>query len=167
MHNNAVNDSDTDNDAIILPPHPQFQWESSYRVCSTKQEDDSGVNHLWKGEMWPARVSLIHARHVQNTRGAGANNWSSCQWAAVISFDILIVSQSEGNFGNIAVSPRTCPIQLTSVRGLLGSGAALPPWLRDYVFGMCVSSLSSISEGNRAWLLPFPLTLEVWVGGAG
>lgn len=32
------------------------------------QEDDSGVNHLWKGEMWPARVGLIHARHVQNTR---------------------------------------------------------------------------------------------------
>lgn len=38
------------------------------------QDDDSGVNHLWKGEMWPARVGLIHARHVQNTRGAGANN---------------------------------------------------------------------------------------------
>lgn len=30
-------------------------------------EDASGVNHLWKGEMWPARVALIRARHVQNT----------------------------------------------------------------------------------------------------
>lgn len=87
-----------------------------------KQEDDSGVNHLWKGEMWPAQLGLIHARHVQNTRGAGANNWSSCQWATVISFDILIVSQSKSNFGNIAVSPGTCPSQLPSVRGFAG------PW---------------------------------------
>lgn len=69
--------------------------------------------------------SLIHARHVQNTRGAGANNWSSCQWAAVISFDILIVSQSKSNFGNIAVSPRTCPAQLPSVRGSQGPGSLL------------------------------------------
>lgn len=30
-------------------------------------EDASGVNHLWKGEMWPARVALIRARHVRNT----------------------------------------------------------------------------------------------------
>lgn len=84
-----------------------------------RQEDDSGVNHLRKGEMWPARVGLIHARHVQDSRGAGANNWSSCQWAAGISFDILIVSQSKSNFGNIAVSPRTCPAQLPSVRAFL------------------------------------------------
>lgn len=48
-------------------------------VRSNRQEDDSGVNHLWKGEMWPARVGLIRARHEQNTRGAGANNCSSCQ----------------------------------------------------------------------------------------
>lgn len=27
----------------------------------------------------------------------------------MISFDILIVSQSRGNFGNVAVSPWTCP----------------------------------------------------------
>lgn len=30
-------------------------------------KDASGVNHLWKGEMWPARVALIRARHVRNT----------------------------------------------------------------------------------------------------
>lgn len=126
-----------------------------------RQEDDSGVNHLWKGEMWPARVDLIHARHVQNTRGAGANNWSSCQWAAVISFDILIVSQSNSNFGSLAVSPRTCPC---SAPICLGACRALVlTWLRAHLLWMCVSGPSSISEGNRAWLLPFPLALVVWV----
>lgn len=32
-----------------------------------RSKDASGVNHLWKGEMWPARVALIRARHVRNT----------------------------------------------------------------------------------------------------
>lgn len=33
-----------------------------------RQEDDSGVNHLWKGEMLPARVGLIHARRAEHQR---------------------------------------------------------------------------------------------------
>lgn len=61
-----------------LPPSPPLpngreQLQGVFNKLA-RQEDDSGVNHLWKGEMWPARVGLIHARHVQNTRGAGANN---------------------------------------------------------------------------------------------
>lgn len=68
-----------DNDAITLPTLPLSHFVPSGRAATVfnklvRQEDDSGVNHLWKGEMWPAQVSLIHARHVQNTRGAGANN---------------------------------------------------------------------------------------------
>ncbi len=61
-----------------LPPFPLLpngreQLQGVFNKL-VRQEDDSGVNHLWKGEMRPARVGLIHARHVQNTRGAGANN---------------------------------------------------------------------------------------------
>lgn len=63
---------------MMLPrPRPLFQTGEQLQGVFNKpvgQEDDSGVNHLGKGEMWPARVGLIHARHVQNTRGAGANN---------------------------------------------------------------------------------------------
>ncbi len=71
------NDNGDDNDAIILPLFLVFPMGVQLQGLLnelTVQEDDSRVNHFWKGEMWPARVGLIHARHVQNTRGAGANN---------------------------------------------------------------------------------------------
>lgn len=73
IQNNEDNVSDADNEPVLLPV-PSCSNGRAVRVHSIRQEDDSGVNHLWKGEMWPARVGLIHARHVQNTRGAGANN---------------------------------------------------------------------------------------------
>lgn len=72
---------------IVMPSRPAAVLSSS--PCSfflkgeqlksvlhkpERQEDDSGVNHLRKGEMWRAQVGLIRARHVRNTRGAGANN---------------------------------------------------------------------------------------------
>lgn len=72
--------NDNNNDVIMLPTLPLSPFSlmgEQLRGMFNKlvrQEDDSGVNHLWKGEMWPAQVGLIHARHVQNTRGAGANN---------------------------------------------------------------------------------------------
>lgn len=75
MCSNTANDKD--NDAIASPPAQLLHNGRAEKGVFNKLErleDDSGVNHLWKGEMWPARVDLIHARHVQNTRGAGANN---------------------------------------------------------------------------------------------
>lgn len=56
-----------------------------------------------KGEMCLAQAKIIHSRYMCNAGETGANNWTSCQQATGIAFDILIVSWSMRHIGNITV----------------------------------------------------------------
>jgi hypothetical protein len=112
----------------------------SYQVFSVRLLEDVTLR---KGEMCLAQARVIHSRHMCNAGETGANNWTSCQQATGIAFDILIVSWSMHHTGSITVIA-----DCTSVN--LFQSLLMCVWVRE--------KPDITRHLNWAWLLPFPFS---------
>lgn len=113
---------------------------TSCLVPAARLLDDVTVE---EGEMWLAQARIIHSRHVGNGGETGANNWTSCQQAVGIAFDILIVSRSARHVGSLAV---IVPCTSASLFHSL------------LMFAWVLAKTDIRRNANWAWLLSLPFS---------
>lgn len=121
--------------------HTDFLLWALVESCLVFSSDAPGGAR--KGEMRVVQARIIHSRHMCNAGETGANNWTSCQQATGIAFDILIVSWSMSHIGSITVIA-----DCTSVN--LFQSLLMSVWVRE--------KPDIMRDWNWSWLLLFPFS---------